>query len=100
MSAAKSLPFHVGCAARLHMRGGEHGFAIVVAATEAEAVPEAASRPGAVAALLTHDAGISWPDRKGEAVARSIIAAGGAVVLAFASLADALACLQRVRGKK
>jgi hypothetical protein len=100
MSAAKTLPFHAGCAARLHMRDGAHGYTIIIAATEAQATPEALLRPGEVSALLSHDRGVSWPDAKGQAMARGVLAAGGMVALGFATLADALACQQRIRAEK
>ena len=43
--------------------------------------------------------GGTWPDRKGEALAMAVLARGGAVGLAFASVADALACKRRLEGK-
>ena len=54
--------------------------------------------PGPMHAALTHDAGCSWPDRVGELFAEEALAAGGAAVLVFATLADALTCRQRLEG--
>ena len=55
-------------------------------------------RPGGLSALVTHDPGETWPDRKGEALAMAVLARGGAVGLAFASVADALVCKRRLEG--
>jgi hypothetical protein len=81
---------------RLHIR--PEGFLVCVARPPLEATPEALSAPGMVHAKLTHDAGCAWPDRRGERLAAAALAATGAVVLAFATLADALACRQRLEG--
>lgn len=69
---------------------------IILTADPAMAAPEALGAPGSVSAVLAHDAGLSWPNRKGVALARTVIEAGGAVALGFATLADALACKRRL----
>jgi len=81
---------------RLHIR--PEGYLVCVARPPLEATPEAVFAPGRMHAALTHDAGCSWPDRVGELFAEEALAAGGAAVLVFASLADALACRQRLEG--
>jgi hypothetical protein len=78
-------PFDADCAARLHILGGAHRFVVIL------------PPPGGLSVVLTHDAGVSWPDRRGEALAREVLAEGGTVALGFATLGDALACQQRIR---
>ncbi len=59
--------------------------------------------PGNMSALLTHDEGVSWPDRTGLALFGFVMMDdAGAVVLQFESLADAMACrktLRTIRGE-
>jgi hypothetical protein len=50
------------------------------------------SRPGEMTALLTHDEGMTWPDRRGIALAEAILEVGGVAVLQFETMADAIAC--------
>ena len=54
------------------------------------------NRPGEVAALLTHDAGVNWTDRHGVALAESVLTEGGAVIMQFETMADALAAHRRL----
>lgn len=94
------LALPMGGAARLFSLPDLPGFAWVVVAA---AIPEAArleslTRRGGASALLTHDEGLAWPNRKGEALAVAMLAQGGAVALAFRTLADALACKARLEG--
>jgi hypothetical protein len=55
------------------------------------------TRPGTVNCILTHDAGLTWPDKKGEAMARAVVQERGVVALCFATLADAMGCQRRVK---
>lgn len=98
MSATQAMPWHVGTAARLHIADGPHRFLVMIAADPADAVPEALTRPGGLSAVVTHDRGRTWPDRRGESLARAMLEAGGVACLAFPTLADALACQARLRG--
>jgi hypothetical protein len=97
-SEPSGLALPADAAVRLHIR--HEGYLVCVARPPLQATPEAlsTSTPGQVHAVLTHDAGCSWPDRVGELFAEEALAAGGAAVLVFASLADALACRQRLEG--
>lgn len=52
--------------------------------------------PGCLSALLTHEAGIDWPDRRGVALAEETLALGSPVILQFARLSDALAAHKRL----
>jgi len=45
--------------------------------------------PGAVAAVLSHDPGVTWPDRRGIGLSDAVLESGGTVCFEFASLADA-----------
>jgi hypothetical protein len=72
---------------------------VILAGDPERARLESRRRPGGLAALVTHDPGGTWPDRKGEAMAMAVLARGGAVGLAFASIADALACKRRLEGE-
>ena len=71
---------------------------VIVAADPARARLESLSRRGALSAFLTHDEGLNWPNRRGEMLAGETLARGGAVALAFATMADALACKRRLEG--
>jgi hypothetical protein len=90
-------PF-AGAAARLHVLpdAGEHRYAVILARSAGDAVPAALSRPGTLAAVLTHAPGVRWPDAAGERLAAETLASGGVAALAFADLADALACRARI----
>lgn len=55
------------------------------------------ARPGQLSALLTHDAGTDWPDRRGVALAEETLECGSPVIMEFASLSDALTAYRRVR---
>jgi hypothetical protein len=100
MSDALFLP--AGVSARLHRLPAGVGhpacWAVLVAAPPVEAVPANLLRPGEAAALLTHDRGVSWPDEAGEFLAAEKLKRGGVAALAFACLADALACRSRIIG--
>jgi hypothetical protein len=48
-------------------------------------------RAGALVALLTHEPGCKWTDRRGEQLAVSVLVNGGAVIMQFATMQDALA---------
>ena len=52
--------------------------------------------PGTMTALLTHDPDLTWPDRYGEALAEHVLAHGGAVVMQFASMANAMSAQRRL----
>ena len=87
--------FHVPAVAGLH----PGGWAVVIARTPEDARPERLMRPGEVQVILTHDEGLSWPSRRGEALADAALAVGGGpVALVFRVLADALACKRRLEG--
>ncbi len=47
-------------------------------------------------AFVTHDPGTRWPDRMGQQLVEAALDRGGAAVLVFASLADAIAAHRRV----
>ncbi len=89
-----------GGAARLfsvpHVYGWTWG--VFLAANQKFAHPDALRVPGRVSATLTHDAGISWPDWRGERLAVEMLAIGGTVCLAFHGLADAIRCKKRLEG--
>ena len=72
---------------------------VMVASDPERARLESLRRPDGLSALVTHDPGGTWPDREGEALAMAMLARRGAVGLAFASIADALACKRRLEGE-
>lgn len=85
-------------AIRLHQRDG--GWIVSIAPPGADMDPVAiATRPGGLSAVLTHDAEMSWPDARGQALASAVLAQpGGTVLLMFKTLVDALACRKRLKG--
>ena len=99
---APALVLPADARAKLHIRHDPtHNtpiFMVAVARLPTEPVPENLVRCGEVAALLTHDPGVTWPDRSGEDLALATLEEGGVVVLAFALLADALACQRQLTG--
>ena len=48
-------------------------------------------QPG-ISAWMSHDKGLSWPDRKGELLLRALLAEGGTAVLVFEDRIDAEQC--------
>ena len=88
-----------GTASRLGLVMGG-GYFVFVAPPPVEPGPhllDVLGRPGELTTLLTHDAGVSWTDRRGVALAEATLQAGGAVVMQFATLADALAAHRRLQ---
>jgi hypothetical protein len=59
-------------------------------------IAEALRGPG-VSAMLTHDAGVNWPDRTGCDLATAALKCGGFVIFQFRSMADACKCRARLR---
>ena len=53
-------------------------------------------QPGQVSAWLSHDRGLSWPDRKGEVLLRALLAEGGTAVLVFEDILDAEVCREKL----
>jgi len=51
--------------------------------------------PNAMTVLLTHDPDVQWTDRGGEQLAEAALASGCAVIMQFATFADALAAHAR-----
>lgn len=91
-----------GASARLFMlptaQDRPAAWSVVVALPPVAPDPANLLRPGEAAALLTHDHGVAWPDAAGELLAAETLRRGGVASLAFASLADALACKARIGG--
>ena len=55
--------------------------------------------PGRVHALLSHDPGVTWPDRRGELIADAVLAERGTIAFLFETAADANACRERLLGR-
>lgn len=53
-------------------------------------------RLGELSALITHDAGVVWPDKRGIALAEATLAQGSAVVLQFERVVDAVLAHRRL----
>jgi hypothetical protein len=91
-----------GASARLHKLPVGFGhpacWAVVVAIPPVEAVPENLLRSGGASALLTHDRGVAWPNAGGQRLAAETVRRGAVAALAFARLAEALACKARIGG--
>jgi hypothetical protein len=56
--------------------------------------------PGRLSALLSHDPGVTWPDRRGELLMDAVLAEGGTIALLFAAAEDAIACRSRLTGSR
>ncbi len=93
------------CLHILPSEGDAHRFVVLLARSPHEATPAAfaalLATHGAVAAYLTHGAGVSWPDRIGQEIALRALDHDGMAMLRFATLADAVACKARAeRGRR
>ncbi|MCK8788237.1 hypothetical protein M0638_28200 [Roseomonas sp. NAR14] len=90
--------FPAGLVARLHILSDADAFRFVVCAAvpPVPAEPIETVPPGEVAVWLTHDVGVSWPDRAGLDLATETLHRGGRVMLGFENLADAMACKKRL----
>jgi hypothetical protein len=75
--------------------GGHERWAVLIARGESPRF-ENLLRPGGLAALLTHDQGLCWPDAAGEELMAATLDRGGMVLMAFVTLADALGCMNRL----
>ena len=81
---------------RLYPFGSPGGLwhAVFISRPPQEATPEVWAKlmntPGATLACVTHDKGVSWPDRKGEGMVHAALDRGGLALLAFTDLGDAL----------
>ena len=74
------------------------GAAVIVLPPGADSVDEALmGRPGRLHATLTHDEGITWPDRTGILLANLAAEDGGFIAFQFQTEVDAEACLRRLR---
>lgn len=57
-------------------------------------------RPGSVCALLTHELGMAWPDKRGIGLIEGVLAqSDGVAILGFEGLSDALACKRRLQAE-
>jgi hypothetical protein len=83
----------------LRSLGHPGGWVVIIANRLEDARPERLAQRGKVFAVITHDEGLTWPSRRGEALAAAVLAEGGGpVALAFNSVADALACKRQLKG--
>lgn len=94
----QSAPFAAGALVRVHVLHPSSGFPFVVTvdATGRDVGLQGMVSPRHLGAFLTHEEGISWPNRQGEAMARATLARGGVVAMCFESLADSMACRERI----
>jgi hypothetical protein len=63
------------------------------------ALPDTSLMHGGLVVVLSHDAGLTWPDAIGETLARRATEQSGSVLLCFSSFADALGCLRLLRAE-
>ena len=57
-------------------------------------------RAGGFCAILTHDPGLTWPDRQGVSMVEEVLKHGGTALLEFTSIADALMCQARIKRER
>jgi hypothetical protein len=69
----------------------------VMVAVGIDPTPDAIGAPGTVAAVLSHDRGMAFPDAKGIAYAEAVLAEGGCCTFCFVDLADAMECVAQLR---
>ncbi len=53
-------------------------------------------RAGHLVAMVTHDAGMTWPDKRGQQLMHAVLAEAGTVFLLFDTRNDAEACRRRL----
>jgi len=94
----KTFALPADVTARLHVHPGTpFPYMVCVTRPPIEATPTAIVSGKNVCASLTHDEGLSWPDRRGEALVLAVLEECGGAMLAFATMGDALACMRRVK---
>jgi hypothetical protein len=73
------------------------GWTVCIARAGAQSdILKTMQQPG-MSAVLTHDPGMTWTDKKGERLANALLAQPAtAVFMVFEFLADALACKKRL----
>ena len=90
--SARDIELPPGADVRSSMKAGLSFVTIAPPGLPADFTSAIKACAPAVHQLLTHDAGISWPDRMGCRLANNVLARGdGLVVAQFETLADALA---------
>ena len=99
MSSPSTLAVPAGGASRLLDVPGV-GFVVVVAADPDRVTLDALEAAGTVSLFMPHAAGVQWPDALGEALAATVIAAGGVLALGFTRYADALAARNRIEASR
>jgi len=74
------------------------GGPFVVMAAQAPHMPSVADMrsPGYLTALLSHDSGLTWPDKPGQQIMKAVIAEHGTIFLLFENRNDAEACRRRL----
>ena len=73
------------------------GWTVAIARKGATSDLAAAMAKTGLCVVLTHDAGTNWTDETGEAIANTTLACPAtAIFMVFETLADALACRQRL----
>ncbi len=74
------------------------GGPFVVSAAEAPNKPNILDlrRPGHLTTMITHDVGMTWPDKRGQQLMHAVLAECGTVFLLFDSRNDAEACRRRL----
>ncbi|WP_424140011.1 hypothetical protein [Roseomonas chloroacetimidivorans] len=81
----------------------DYPFVVLVAAPGVPATADAffarLGVPGEVAAILTHDQGIDWPDVDGAMLLELTLEKGGVAFLGFLSLADAMAFRSKLQNR-
>ncbi|TPG45712.1 hypothetical protein EAH89_26290 [Roseomonas nepalensis] len=100
-----TLTLPAGTNTRLHILSEPQAqgrpFAVIVAPSAELATPDAffssLTKPGGVAAMLTHDPGVSRTDRTGEQLLAATLDVGGVVLMGFVRLADAMGAQAKLR---
>ena len=88
-----------GCDVRLGMPAGVSLYYVLIAPRPREAnmrLLDELAAPGCLSTLLTHEAGINWPDKQGVALIEAVLLEGGPAILQFSRLSDALAAHKRL----
>lgn len=88
-----------GTASAVHVQPSVRGAMVLIAPPRRRPTLQELARTtaGGATAWITHDAGMTWPDRAGVRLVEEVLDRGGLAALVFKSLGDAMAAQGRLR---
>lgn len=87
-----------GAVRDFYLKSYDYPWTIIIAKIHEDAHPANLTKSGQITVICTHDKSVSWPNQRSEALAVAALEQGGVVALAFADVADSMACARRLKG--